>query len=733
MLKIPNLDDRLFAEIVSDARKSIPKLLPQWTDENAHDPGITMIELFSWLSEMQQYYLNRVTAKNELKFLQLLGVQPQAAASARVDVTFGKIERPLQLPRGTKLLAKEQPFETLAPILLLPARLERVIVASDSDSSDYTAANANDKVGYYAFGPHAERGNRLYIGFDSALPAGETIALTVNLHDEYEIPLNPVRDGQMFNPSARVSWSYCGQSAGWQPLHVQRDETAHLSQSGRLHFTVPDEMGPAMIHPANDKRRYWICCTVEEAGYEVPPKIDSLLLNTTQAMHRDTKSIVLTFDGTGAEHQDFLSSDYLAYFGDVFVQVRESGGWRYWQVVPDLAAASGPYACAIERDAETMRTRLIFGDGRHGGIPPKGRGNVRLIACAKEFRSARRLGASNGLPGQSFELPGKPLISDSLLLQVGTQIPGTNELFWHDWTRVTDFEHSRSDDRHYVVEEETGRVRFGNHEQGQIPEMAGEHDNICLLALQLGGGASGNVQIGLITELVGPPNAFGGIAVNNHSFAKGGVERESLEGAKSRMRRERKRPTRAITSDDFEKIALATPGLRIARVKAIPHEDAPGEVTVVVVPYSRDAKPTPSPGFLKTVQAHLDEHRLLTTEVHVVPPEYVKVAVNAVVVANPDFDFQDLSRRIQRALENYLDVLDNSDPTKGWAFGRAVHKGDIYGVIAQQAGVEYVQNLWFDAEGRGMRKDGNGDIHLPPNGLVYSGQHRIELVARGDA
>ncbi|MGB8955745.1 MAG: putative baseplate assembly protein [Tumebacillaceae bacterium] len=738
MLKVPNLDDRFFEAIVGDARRSIPKLLPQWTDENAHDPGITMIELFSWLSEMQQYYLNRVTTKNELKFLQLLGIQPQASTSARADVTFDRIPRPFSLPRGTKLLAKEQPFETVEPILLLPARMERVLVASDSDCSDYTAANENDKVAYFAFGAQAERGNRLYIGFDRELPAGQAVSLTINLNDEYEVPLNAVKERQKLNPSARIAWSYCGsseaeggQASGWRGLLIHRDETVHLSQSGRITFTVPTEMSPIMIHPANDKRRYWICCAVEEAGYEVPPKINKVMLNTTQAVHRDTKSLVREFDGTGAAHQDFFSDEYLAYFGEVFVQVQESGGWRYWDIVPDLAEASTPYACTIQRDAQSMRTRLIFGDGKHGAIPPQGKGNVRLIACQRDFAGARKLGSSNGLPAQSFELPGTPLIADSVRLQAGTLLPGTNEMLWQDWTRVHDFEHSKSDDRHYVVDEE-GVLRFGNHEQGLIPETAGKDRNLCLIALQLGGGERGNVQINLITEIVGPPNAFAGITVTNHFFAKGGAERESLDKAKARMRRELKRPTRAITSDDFEKIALATPGLRVARVKAIPLDKGPGQVTVVVVPYSHDPKPMPSSGFLKTVQEHLDAHRLLTTEVHVVPPEYVKVAVHAVVVTNPHFDAQDVSRRIQLALQNYLDVIDNSDPMKGWEFGRAVYKGDLYGVISQQAGVEYIQNLWFEAEGKGIRKDSSGDIHLPPHGLVYSGLHVIELVSRSD-
>jgi hypothetical protein len=45
-------------------------------------------------------------------------------------------------------------------------------------------------------------------------------------------------------------------------------------------------------------------------------------------------------------------------------------------------------------------------------------------------------------------------------------------------------------------------------------------------------------------------------------------------------------------------------------------------------------------------------------------------------------------------------------------------------------GVAYVQDLWLEAAGRYARKSAGGDVLLPPNGLVYSGGHRIELLSR---
>ena len=71
-LQLPNLDDRRYADLVEEARALIPTYTPEWTNHNPSDPGITLIELFAFLSEMLLYRLNRVTAANILSFLKLL-------------------------------------------------------------------------------------------------------------------------------------------------------------------------------------------------------------------------------------------------------------------------------------------------------------------------------------------------------------------------------------------------------------------------------------------------------------------------------------------------------------------------------------------------------------------------------------------------------------------------------------------------------------------------------------
>jgi hypothetical protein len=71
-LQLPNLDDRRYADLVEEARSWIPTFAPEWTNHNPSDPGITLVELFAFLTEMLIYRLNRVTDENMLRFLKLL-------------------------------------------------------------------------------------------------------------------------------------------------------------------------------------------------------------------------------------------------------------------------------------------------------------------------------------------------------------------------------------------------------------------------------------------------------------------------------------------------------------------------------------------------------------------------------------------------------------------------------------------------------------------------------------
>ena len=87
-LPAPNLDERTFADLVADARQYILTRCPSWTDLSPGDPGITLLEVFAYLTEVMIYRLNRVPAKAYVEFLRLLGVKLLPPSAAAVELRF---------------------------------------------------------------------------------------------------------------------------------------------------------------------------------------------------------------------------------------------------------------------------------------------------------------------------------------------------------------------------------------------------------------------------------------------------------------------------------------------------------------------------------------------------------------------------------------------------------------------------------------------------------------------
>src|SRR5918997_753611 len=88
MLPAPNLDDRKFQDLVDDAKRLVQQHCPEWTDHNVSDPGVTLIEVFAWMTDQLLYRLNRVPERNYIKFLELIGVRLFPPNAARAPVTF---------------------------------------------------------------------------------------------------------------------------------------------------------------------------------------------------------------------------------------------------------------------------------------------------------------------------------------------------------------------------------------------------------------------------------------------------------------------------------------------------------------------------------------------------------------------------------------------------------------------------------------------------------------------
>ena len=72
---IPVIDNRQYADIVAEARTRIERYTPEWTDVNDNEPGMALVQLLAWMTDLLIYRLGQVPALNYLKFLELIGIE----------------------------------------------------------------------------------------------------------------------------------------------------------------------------------------------------------------------------------------------------------------------------------------------------------------------------------------------------------------------------------------------------------------------------------------------------------------------------------------------------------------------------------------------------------------------------------------------------------------------------------------------------------------------------------
>lgn len=653
---IPVIDDRTYADIVDEARARIPRYASEWTDLNESDPGMTLVELFAWLSEMQIFRMSQVPLLNYLKFLELVGIDLDPARPATARVTFpvepGFARASTIVPTLTQL-ATEEPdadgpilFELDRALVAIRAQLQAVQSFDGYVFRDLSADNAAvgdpDAVPPAPFAPFGTAlgpDAGLYLGFSEELP-DVTFSLTFwSDNRDRNVQVLRCENAGIYEMS-RIAWeTWDGRE--WQPVTILKDDTWRLTRTGVLQIRGPKT---GLAQPIAVGRvaapLFWLRGRVTRNDFQRPPRLLAVRTNT-----------------------------------------------------------------GVATQAETI-----------------------------EFES---VGGSNGEANQTFTLGDAPVLPGSLVLEV-------NEGRGYEvWQEVPDFAGSTPDDLHYILNRATGELRFGDGREARIPVGNPKAPrNIRARFYQVGGGARGNVASGQINALQSAIDGIDGDGVGNLFPVAGGTDEEPLKDAMRRAPVTLKSRERAVTSEDFEELALRA--ANVARARALPlyHPDypgidVPGVVTVVVVPDTEDPAPQPTEGTLNAVCALLNERRLLTTELYITGPVYKTVTVTAEIVVEDNADLAEVKEFALDSLELYFHPLhggETSDPLRpaddparsggGWPFGGDIFYSLLYKRLLT-SGVKRIQTLEIalDTEEFGACKD----VAVPPGTLLVNGLHQIDV------
>jgi predicted phage baseplate assembly protein len=180
----PKLDDRQFQDLVDEAKKRIPQYCKEWTDHNVSDPGVTLIELFAWMTDILLYRINQVPDLHYIKFLEMLGITLRGPVPAQVPVSFwlsAPQPIPVMIPAGTEVASTQTEtersivFTTDVDFMVHPPVLSMISSRVVGDGSQRVFREQNLRrldtgfEGFDVFSDLPNQDDALYFGFENDL------------------------------------------------------------------------------------------------------------------------------------------------------------------------------------------------------------------------------------------------------------------------------------------------------------------------------------------------------------------------------------------------------------------------------------------------------------------------------------------------------------------------------------------------------------------------------------
>ncbi len=393
-LPVPKLDDRRFQDIVDQAKTMIPRYCPEWTDHNVSDPGVALIELFAWMTDLLLYRVNQVPDALYVKFLELIGVRLDPPRAARAPVTFY-----LSAPQPTDVtIPTDTEVATIRtetnPAIIFTTATDLVIHPPNLLGAFTRGAGAPGGGAWLAhdlrqlalpgqeltmFSPQPAPGDAFYLALRQdhsqhvlALVLGCELAGGAGVD-----PTNPPLEWQVWQ----------GGAARWALCVVEYDGTGGFNQSGEVIMHVP-----AMTEGEfGGQRAYWLRCRLTEAqagpgAYRVSPKLERLRVEarggTVGARHAVTiaDELVGQADGTAGQAFALLYTPILARdpARDHLTIEPIGGPAEQWTEVADFAdsEADDRHFTLDSLDGTlTLGPALLQPDGsvyRFGAVPLKG-------------------------------------------------------------------------------------------------------------------------------------------------------------------------------------------------------------------------------------------------------------------------------------------------------------------------------------------------------------------------
>ncbi len=703
----PPVDDRRFSQLVDDTLARARVHTPEWTNFGQSDPGVTMVQLFSFLTENLLYRANQIPERNRTKFLQLLRVPltPAAAANGLVAIANERGAALTQvLPSGLEVRAGAVPFRTQLGLDVLPVETRVLFKRAVANPSP-------ELLDYYRL---------LYASYQADFPSDvalyETVALDPAVVDSVDLNADTVDHCLWIALLARKTDA---PASGTDPWKAIRDELGGRTLT--LGVVPALDADSATLLPGGNAQKPQLL------RFEMPS------VGASGQVARDGNDRPAP---TYRQLAPRTEVDLLSVPGVVQLSLPPAAQLAAWQGVDPLEGGVGDMPPQFDDPALAGRVITWL------RIRADGAANARIqwvgINAAPirqtERVTAESLADGDGTPDQTRRLARAPVLPETVRVvsRAGNDIPLT-------WTEIDDLaaaapEVPISDPRLPVpvstdsaniltdvfeLDAEAGELRFGDGLRGRRLPLGAR----VYAAYEFCQGAAGNVAIGLINSAAQLPSGF---TVANPVQAWGGADAESVDAGDKQVRRYLQHRDRLVSVDDFESIACRTPGVQMGRVEILPafHPDlvpnepgsAPGVVTVLAIPKFDPGQPDAPRAnrlFLNAICRYLDPRRLVTTELVVRGANYRGLWISVGIDVASGYSIAQVVDDVKQRLQDVLKPIGANgavprdtplftprvdDPSRGWPLRTAVSSRMLLAECARVAGVTSVDDVLL-AEG----------------------------------
>lgn len=648
---VPDLDDRRFDELVAELQARLARHVPEMAPLAPGDPVYALVDLFAWLTETIIYRANQIPDRQRRAFLNLLQIPLRPARPATGIVCIDATSRTLPplLASESLLKAGTTSFSTVGEVQPTPLALHVLVKRTLDDAALAAEGISLEQLRtQYGIEPAAFRPVTLMPGHDTLSTAG-------------------TRDGAFHLAIALAKPAFIAQAD-----LVRRDLAGIVLNIGLAPLTEHEGLLSTGLRP---RRLNWELAWWPDPD-NAPATVQYLpleLVSDSSAGGRRTGVARLRLPRNPALLRAAVIQDpQFAGFGETPPEAPSE--LRAQQLLFWLRVS-----CA---EAATLELGYIG----LNAVDVIGQGIARDVM----------LGAGNGRPDQVLTLPHGNVDPDSVHIDV------EHLRTFQRWTRVAHFSGSGPDDPVFVIDPASADVRFGDGIRGRRPPA---NARIRAAFYRHGGGSEGNLPPDSIKEIHAGSTR---LTLRHEWPTRGGIDAETLDEAERRIPAFLSHRDRAVTAEDYAVLARDNPINPVARAEAVAgffpgaslkavRRNLPGVVAVFVLPPAVPAlaaAPRPTAGLLTDVYDYLSVRCMLGTELYVLAPQFVPIAVAlSLEVVDPSTE-QQVHAEVERTLLNYLWALPPGGPrAAGWPRGKAVEINELRTQAGRVTGVEAVNAL----------------------------------------